>query len=120
MRRMLKALPLVLASAYFSASWPQPSEAPAARPPMKRDVFFVLMKSTMNGACDKPQSPYACMVNNIEVCRKNLPIAFEQCEKKMKPQLPEEIKTDESRQWSTLMARCIVDDYILLAGAANI
>ena len=120
MHTNFKVLLLVLASACCSVSWSQTSDAPAPRPPMKRDVFFVLAKSSLNTACDNPQSPYACMVKDIETCRKNLPIAFDQCEKKMKAQLPAEIKAEESRKCSTLVARCIVDDYILLAGAANI
>ncbi|WP_171160168.1 hypothetical protein [Usitatibacter palustris] len=87
---------------------------------MKRDVYLVLTKSSLNGACDIPNSPYACMVKDVEVCRKNLPIAIDQCEGKMKNQMPAEIKPEESRHWSTQFARCIVDDYVLLAGAANL
>lgn len=120
MHTVHKVLLLILASAYCAVSWSQTPAAPASRPPMKRDVFLVLMKSSLNNACDNPQSPYACMVRNVETCRKNLPIAVDQCEKKMKDQLPVEINSDESRQWSTQVARCIVDDYVLLAGAANL
>jgi hypothetical protein len=120
MHRNLKAGVLVLASAYCAVSWSQTPDAPAPKPPMNRDVFLVLVKSSMNSACDNPQSPYACMTKDIEVCRKKLPIALDQCEKKMKAQLPEEIKSEERRQWSNLVARCLLDDYIVLAGAANI
>ena len=120
MRRDLKAGLLVLASSYCCVAWSQSPGAPAPQPPMKRDVYLVLVKSSMSSACDNPQSPYVCMTKNIEVCRKKLPIALDQCEKKMRTQLPEEIKAEERRQWSNLVARCILDDYILLAGAANI
>jgi len=120
MHTKLKVLVLVVACTFCSVSWSQTPGAPVSSPPMKRDVFFVLMKSSLNNACDNPQSPYACMVKNVETCRKNLPIAVDQCEKKMKGQLPSEIESEESRQWSTQVARCIVDDYILLAGAANL
>lgn len=78
---------------------------------MKRDVFFVLIKASLNTACDNPQSPYACMVKNVEICRKDLPIAVDQCEEKMKTQLPAEIESEERGRWSTQVARCIVDDY---------
>ena len=120
MLNIRQSLLLVLASAYCSVSWSQTPDALAPQPPMKRDVFLVLVKSSMNSACDNPQSPYACMAKNIDVCRAKLPIAVDQCDKKMRTQLPEELKSEERRQWSNLVARCIVDDYILLAGAENI
>ena len=115
-----KVLVLILASLHFSLSWSQQSGTSASKPPIKREVFFVLTKTSLNGACDKPQSPYACMVKNIETCRQNLPVAIDQCEKKMKSQLPAEIKSEEVRFWSTQISRCIVDDFIILAGSANL
>jgi hypothetical protein len=114
-----KALASVCLLVASSISWAQ-TGTPPAKPPIKRDVFLVLTKSSLNGACELPDSPYACMVKNVDTCRRNLPIAIERCEGKMKSQLPAEIKSEETRQWSTVVARCIVDEYVLSVGAADL
>jgi hypothetical protein len=119
MRGKLHALACICIGIACTASWAQSPPQPA-KPPIKRDVFLVLMKSSMNSACDVPNSPYACMVRTVELCRRNLPVAVDQCEGKMKDQLPVEIPSDETRQWSSKIARCIVDEYVLLVGAANL
>jgi hypothetical protein len=115
-----RVLLFIGASSCFSIPWAQTPGAPASRSPISRDVFLTLIKSSLNNACEDPQSPYACMVKSPDTCRRNLPVAIDRCERKMKDQLPAEIKPEETRQSSTQVARCIVDDYILLAGSANL
>ena len=119
MHRMLIVMACVLASVACSVSRAQ-TDSSASKPPMKREVFLVIAKASLNGACDVPNSPYACMVKNIETCRKNLPVAVDRCEPRMKSELPVEIKSEETRKWSTHISRCIVDEYVLLAGSANL
>ncbi len=98
----------------------QATPAPKERPPMKREALLTLTKSALINSCDNPVSPPACMAKTAEICHTYLPIALDQCATQIGAQMPSEIKTGETRQWSSQLGRCIVNNFLVLAGANNI
>ena len=49
-----------------------------------------------------------------------MPVAIDECHKKLVKELPEQIAPGVRRQWSQHVSRCIVDTYVVLAGAENL
>jgi hypothetical protein len=105
---------------YSGLALPQGTPDQKPRPPIKRDVWLVLIRNSLTNSCENPTAPPACLAKTQDICRKHLPAAFDQCEKTLKGQMPTEIKADETRQWSSQIGKCTVDNFILLAGASGI
>ena len=97
------------------------ASTPGTGPAIKRDAFLALLKGSITAECERPQSPFACMVRNPEVCRKTLPAAMDQCEKSMKNQLPAELRSrEEGKHWGMQLGTCVGNQYLVMAGSANL
>jgi hypothetical protein len=96
-------------------------EKPSTSNGIPRDTFLLLLSSAFNDKCDEPKSPFACIVTSLEVCRKNLPLAVEQCINGIRSQLPEVIESsyDDSRE-KEQFSTCLLNKFTSLAGAKNL
>lgn len=98
----------------------QSAPEPQVQQPIRRDVWMMLIKSALANSCDNPILPPACLAKTQDICRKYLPVAFERCERTLSGRMPVEIKPDEARQWSGQLSRCVVNNFVMLAGAGGL
>ena len=121
MKKRLYCLIVALSFPLVSCTDAPTKKESSSKKAIPRDTFLMLLSSAFNNSCDEPKSPFACMVKTVDVCKKNLPVAVDECINNIRPQLPEEIdnERDDSVE-KDQFATCVVSKFVALSGSKSL